>query len=72
MGLTYKKHSRTERAAAVNAGSVSDSSQGFGYSWPKDAQRRRIGAMKGKLEIPDDFDDPLPDELLTALEGSLP
>jgi len=28
--------------------------------------------MKGKLEIPDDFDDPLPDELLSALEGSLP
>jgi len=28
--------------------------------------------MKGKLEIPDDFDDPLSDELLSTIEGSLP
>lgn len=33
---------------------------------------RRIGAMKGKLAIPDDFDAPLPDDLLDAFEGSHP
>ena len=31
---------------------------------------RRIGAMKGKLIIPDDFDAPLPDDLLAVFEGS--
>ncbi len=30
----------------------------------------RIGAMKGQLSIPDDFDAPLPDDLLDAFEGS--
>ncbi|WP_438868592.1 type II toxin-antitoxin system Phd/YefM family antitoxin [Pseudomonas sp. L1(2025)] len=29
---------------------------------------RRIGAMKGKLIIPEDFDAPLPDDLLDAFE----
>lgn len=32
---------------------------------------RRIGAMKGKLVIPEDFDAPLPDDLLAAFEGTL-
>ena len=27
---------------------------------------RVLGSMKGKLRIPDNFDDPLPDELLRA------
>lgn len=31
---------------------------------------RRIGAMKGKLIIPEDFDAPLPSELLDAFEDS--
>lgn len=31
---------------------------------------RRIGAMKGKLVIPDDFDAPLPDDVLDAFEDS--
>ncbi|WAG77706.1 type II toxin-antitoxin system prevent-host-death family antitoxin [Metapseudomonas furukawaii] len=30
----------------------------------------RIGAMKGQLTVPDDFDAPLPDELLDAFEGT--
>ena len=34
--------------------------------------RRRIGAMKGKLVVPDDFDAPLPDDLLDAFEGNHP
>lgn len=29
---------------------------------------RRIGAMKGKLIVPADFDAPLPDDLLDAFE----
>ena len=31
---------------------------------------RRIGAMKGKLVIPMDFDAPLPDDVLDAFEGN--
>ncbi|WP_256673980.1 type II toxin-antitoxin system Phd/YefM family antitoxin [Pseudomonas fluorescens] len=31
---------------------------------------RRIGAMKGELTIPEDFDAPLPSYLLDAFEGS--
>ena len=31
---------------------------------------RRIGAMKGKLVIPEDFDAPLPSDMLDAFEGS--
>ena len=30
---------------------------------------RRIGAMKGKLVIPDDFDAPLPNDLLDTFDG---
>ncbi|MGJ7516213.1 type II toxin-antitoxin system Phd/YefM family antitoxin [Pseudomonas baetica] len=30
---------------------------------------QRIGAMKGKLAIPEDFDASLPDEMLDAFEG---
>ena len=29
---------------------------------------RRIGAMKGMINIPDDFDAPLPDDVLDAFE----
>lgn len=31
---------------------------------------KRIGAMKGKLVLPDDFDASLPDEMLDAFEGA--
>lgn len=30
---------------------------------------RRLGLLKGRLHIPDDFDAPLPDEVLDAFEG---
>ena len=37
---------------------------------PIDASRRlRFGVMKGKLRYPDDFDAPLPDEVLALFEG---
>jgi antitoxin (DNA-binding transcriptional repressor) of toxin-antitoxin stability system len=31
--------------------------------------RRRIGILKGKLKVPDDFNDPLPDDLLDLFDG---
>jgi prevent-host-death family protein len=30
---------------------------------------RRFGALKGKIQISDDFSGPLPDELMAAFEG---
>ena len=30
---------------------------------------RRLGALKGRLAIPDDFDAPLPAKVLAAFEG---
>ena len=29
---------------------------------------RRFGSLKGRLVVPDDFDDPLPDEVLEQFE----
>lgn len=34
-----------------------------------DIPEKRIGLLAGKLTIPDDFDAPLPEELLNAFEG---
>ncbi|MEA2325128.1 MAG: hypothetical protein QOE68_87, partial [Thermoanaerobaculia bacterium] len=31
---------------------------------------RPVGLAAGKFVVPDDFDDPLPDEILDAFEGS--
>ena len=31
-------------------------------------QRRTLGALAGRLSVPDDFDAPLPDEVLAAFE----
>lgn len=37
---------------------------------PLDAsQRLRFGVLKGKLDYPDDFDAPLPDDVLALFEG---
>jgi prevent-host-death family protein len=30
---------------------------------------RKFGTFKGKFEVPDDFDAPLPEEILDAFEG---
>jgi prevent-host-death family protein len=30
---------------------------------------RRLGTLAGRLHVPDDFDDPLPDEILDTFEG---
>jgi len=34
--------------------------------------KRRLGFLKGKLKVPDDFDAPLPDEVLAEFEGGPP
>jgi prevent-host-death family protein len=35
----------------------------------KPAGRRKLGILAGEMAVPDDFDAPLPDELLAAFEG---
>ncbi len=30
---------------------------------------RKLGLLSGRLSVPDDFDEPLPEELLAAFEG---
>ena len=30
---------------------------------------RRLGILDGKIHVPDDFDDPLPEEIIAELEG---
>lgn len=35
----------------------------------KPAGRRKLGILAGKMVVPDDFDAPLPDELLALFEG---
>jgi prevent-host-death family protein len=34
-------------------------------------KKRRLGLLDGKLTIPDDFNEPLPDEVIAAFEGRL-
>jgi hypothetical protein len=34
-----------------------------------DRVARRFGGLKGKVHIADDFDAPLPDDLINAFEG---
>jgi predicted RNA binding protein YcfA (HicA-like mRNA interferase family) len=31
---------------------------------------RQVGSLAGEINVPDDFDDPLPEEILAAFEGS--
>lgn len=35
-----------------------------------DTPKKQIGLLAGKLTIPDDFDAPLPEELLKTFEGN--
>jgi len=32
-------------------------------------RKRRLGGLAGKVQIPEDFDAPLPDDILDAFEG---
>jgi prevent-host-death family protein len=34
------------------------------------AKKRKLGILKGKLRAPEDFDAPLPEEVLTSFEGN--
>ena len=36
----------------------------------KQSPKIRFGVLKGKVEISEDFDEPLPDSLLDAFEGN--
>lgn len=38
-------------------------------SLAKPAGRRQLGILAGKMVIPEDFDAPLPDEVLASFEG---
>ena len=31
--------------------------------------KKRLGLLEGKLTVPDDFDDPLPPEIMAAFQG---
>jgi antitoxin (DNA-binding transcriptional repressor) of toxin-antitoxin stability system len=33
--------------------------------------KKRLGLLEGKMKIPDDFDAPLPHELLASFEGNM-
>jgi prevent-host-death family protein len=35
----------------------------------RQGKKRRLGLLDGKLTIPDDFNDPLPDGVIEAFEG---
>jgi len=35
----------------------------------KKTTKRKLGVLAGRLIVPDDFDAPLPDEVLAAFEG---
>ncbi len=37
----------------------------------KEKPKRRFGLLKGKIKIADDFDAPLPDDILDSFEGYL-
>ncbi len=39
------------------------------FNAPTAPPRRVLGIMAGQMRIGDDFDDPLPDDLLDAFEG---
>ena len=36
---------------------------------PQESSSRKFGMFEGKFTVPDDFDAPLPDEILDAFEG---
>jgi hypothetical protein len=38
---------------------------------PEAAPKRTLGSLRGLLEVPENFDDPLPDELQRVFEGEV-
>jgi len=39
---------------------------------PAEESARKLGYFRGQMSIPDDFDAPLPDDILDAFEGKSP
>jgi prevent-host-death family protein len=39
---------------------------------PAEETTRKLGVFRGQMTIPDDFDAPLPDDILDAFEGKAP
>ena len=35
----------------------------------KEKRKRKLGLLDGKIKVPDDFNAPLPEEVITAFEG---
>jgi prevent-host-death family protein len=35
----------------------------------RQGKKRRLGLLDGKFKVPDDFNEPLPDEVIAAFEG---
>ncbi len=61
-----------DEAASGKIITISKHGRAMAQLVPLDAPKKsRIGAMKGLFVVPDDFDAPLPDDLLDAFEGSL-
>jgi len=36
---------------------------------PRPRKKRRLGILDGRFRVPDDFNEPLPDEIIAAFEG---
>jgi prevent-host-death family protein len=39
---------------------------------PAEQTTRKLGVFRGQMTVPDDFDAPLPDDILDAFEGKVP
>jgi prevent-host-death family protein len=33
-------------------------------------ERRRLGLLRGRIQVPDDFDEPMPEEVLALFQGN--
>jgi len=66
------RYARAVQAAAENEATVdAGAGKATPRSMPIDKEKRvlRFGGLRGKIWVADDFDAPLPDDLLDAFEG---
>jgi hypothetical protein len=66
------RYARAVQAAAENEATVhAGARKATPRSMPIDQEKRvlRFGGLRGKIFVADDFDAPLPDDLLDAFEG---
>jgi len=59
---------RPARAAAPPP-AASAGGDASGAAAPSTKPERMLGSLRGALVVPEDFDDPLPEEILRAFEG---